>query len=865
MQAYPQPIPRQRVELRAALALALGCLLLYWLRGLPAPDGAAPPRVAHAQACPPYCPTPVITPAWHLHMCDESYQEQLDDNHCMRGPGVTEFPAGTTKVYVIYCHQQTDTVVIQIKDSGGGLQWVNHPDGVTYGGAGCESMVYAPRNGIPAGGSPFRTSTHWPEGPFTGVGAGIEWFTGAFVAWDQDVYYGLSAEGWLSARDPAANEDPIALETLRVRVSSTSDPEGFEWPLVEVRNGFSTFRAERPVRFTDRASNPSQGLLRVATRDLITVSYCPRNCQKPYTDTAVWYQLSATITPTPLPTWAGPAPTATHTPRPGVQLSYVTLRPAPSDVGYVPQISSNKERPNHLGYPTLYSGMWTRGTNRHYGMVQFDLATLPPGAQLVDGRLELVGRENRFTEAGSWAVKLLDSSIDAGWRQATFDAVDSSPVLAQLGPSLSDGELGVGRRNVLGLSAELLAALNARLSGSRRASFRVDGPAGEDQNLFAWETGVDVYNRATAPPDPALGPILFLAYTVPPEASPTPPATNTARATVMATGTPGPTASGTPTTPSAQPSASLPPPSPGPIPGTASPTATEAAAGATPSSTPSPEPTATATGPAVQRQVCVLAFNDRDGDGRLGPDERYLAGMTLRLTHLPSGVFDTWTTDGANQPDHCWSALIDGSYRLEVVALPPGLGASGAAERQFTVPFPGPPALYTFGARPPDTATPTPRATRRPSATLPPSPSPSPTDTPAPTVEGPSGQICASAFLDRNGDGLPAGDSRIAGLAIEVLAQADRGLVRALRSRADGPVCAVLPLGVYLLRSEAPAGAQASTPNERLVGLLSDGARREESFGWHRPDRAWQIHLPLILSARQRPPARLGFGPVRPW
>ena len=65
-------------------------------------------------------------------------------------------------------------MVIQIKDSGGGLQWVNHPDGVTYGGSGCETMVFAPRNGIPAGGSPFRTSTSWPEGPFTGVGTGIE-------------------------------------------------------------------------------------------------------------------------------------------------------------------------------------------------------------------------------------------------------------------------------------------------------------------------------------------------------------------------------------------------------------------------------------------------------------------------------------------------------------------------------------------------------------------------------------------------------------------------------------------------------------------------------------------------------------------
>lgn len=863
MHALPRAEARRHNELRAALALALGCLSLFVVRGLPGPSDGAPPRVAHAQACPPYCPTPVITPAWHLHMCDETYQEQLDDNHCMRGPGVTEFPAGTSKVYIIYCHQQTDTVVIQIKDSGGGLQWVNHPDGVTYGGSGCETMVFAPRNGIPAGGSPFRTAAHWPEGPFTGVGAGIEWYTGAFVAWDLDVYYGLSAEGWLSARDPAANEDPVALETLRVRVSSTSDPEGFDWPLLEVRNGFSSFRAERPIRFTDRASNPSQGLLRVATRDLITVSYCPRNCQKPYTDTAVWYQLSATITPTPLPTWAGPAPTATYTPRPGIQLSYVTLRPAPSDVGYVPQISSNKERPNHLGYPTLYSGMWTRGTNRHYGMLQFDLAGLPPGAQLMDGRLELVGRENRFTEAGTWSVKLLDASIDADWRLANFDRVDSCPVLAQVGPSLSDGELAVGRRNALGLSAEVLAALNQRVRGSRRASFRVDGPAGEDQNLFAWETGVDVYNRAAAPPDPSLGPMLFLAYTVPPEASPTPPASVTPRPSAAVTGVASATAAAATASPTAGATARPSTPVPG-MTTTATATSSDtppAPPSAGPSS--SPAPSATATGPALQRQICVLAYLDADGDGNLGPNERYLAGMTLRLTHLPSGVFDSWTTDGANQPDHCWSSLIEGAYRLQAAALPGGLVASGPAERDFSVPFPGPPALFTFGARPPATVTPTPLATRRPSATLPPSPSPSPTDTPAPTVEGPAGQICAWAFLDRNGDGLPAGDSRIGGLAFDILDRTDRTLLRRLRSRADGPVCAILPLGVYLLTSEAAPGAQASTPSERLVGLLSDGSRREEAFGWHRPDRAWQVYLPRLATSRSRPPSRAFVGPFQ--
>lgn len=853
-------LPREAVAAGLLLALTLLLALGRGMSGGDLPSGSI--RVAHAQACPPYCPTPVITPAWHLHMCDMSYQEQLGDNHCMRGPGVTEFPAGTAKVYIIYCHQQTDTVVIQIKDSGGGLQWVNHPDGVTYGGSGCETMVFSPRNGIPSGGSPFRTSATWPEGPFTGVGPGIEWYTGGFVAWDQDVYYGLSAEGWLSARDPGANEDPTVLETITVRVSSTSDPVGFDWPLKEVLAGFSTFRAERPIRFTDRASNPAQGLLRVSTRDILTVSYCPRSCQKPYLDTAVWYQLSATITPTPLPTWAGPAPTATSTPRPGIKLAYVSLRPAPADVGYVPQVSTNKDRPNHLGYPTLYSGMWTHGTNRHYGLVQFDMASLPAGAQVVEGRLELVGRESRFTQPGSWAVKLLAPGIDPTWRQATFDQFDSAQVLAQVGATLSDGELAVGRRNALGLSAEVVGLLNSRLAGTKRASFRVDGPVGEEQNLFAWESGVDVYNRASTPPDPALGPVLVLAYSVPPEVSPTAPPTVTALATTPGTGTPTAATIGTPPATLTPGATRSPASTPSVTPSTATTSPTPpVSASATATSSPSP----TATGPATQRQVCVVAFMDLNGDGLRDADERFLPGVTLKLTHLPSGVFDTWTTDGTNDPDHCWSSLIDGAYRLEAQSLPSGLVASGGRERLFTVPFPGLPALYAFGARTPATVTPTPRATIRPTLTPLPSPSPSPSDTPQPTVTGPAGQICAAVFEDRDGDGRQNGEPYLAGQDLEILENADRLVLRRLRSRADAAVCVALPLGVFVVRMDPVSGAIATTLQEQLVGLLSDGARREVGFGWRWPARAWQIWLPMSLVSRSRPPAAGPMGLRRWW
>ncbi len=938
----PCPRPERRPGWLALAMLAAMVLAALALAGL------AAPLPATAQACPPYCETPIVTPAWHLHMCDESYQEQLDDNHCMRGPGMVEFPSGTDKVHVIYCHKYADTVVVQIKDSGGGLQWVNHPDGETYTGDGCESLVFSHRNGIPSAGSPYYTSAYWPEGPFNGVGAGIEWFIGLFVAFDQDVYYGQGAEAYLTARDPAANEDPTQRDTLTVRVTSDSDPMGIDVVLREEALGFPLFKSERPVRFSTVASNPAQGVLKVNNRDTLTVSYCPRNCGSPYTDTAQWYQLNATITPTSLPTWSGPAPTATHTPEPGRRVEYLTLRPAPADVGYCPQISTNKGRPNHLGYPSLYTGMWTRGTNSHFGMLQFDLSALPEDAFIIDARLELVGRESKFTKPGSWAVKLLDRTMDAGWRDATYEDLRTTTVLAQIGPTLTDADVAVGRRNSFGFLHDQLAWLNDRLATTGKVSFRTDGPGGDENNLFAWHTGVDIYNREPEPPDPALGPALYLAY----EVGPLPTATGSGAGTASATpppsaspltsATPGGPASSTPTsatpgpgTPSSTPrfptivvptpTATMAPGSatattapgsatattmPGSatstaeVPSTAAPTATmggpatstpgpgtpsatsmspatavaylhgrarhavgdiPAAPPETPPATalPASTPSATATGPAVQRQVCVVAFDDRNGNGGREPEERFLAGVTVRLTHVRSGAFISRLTDGANDPDYCWNGLIDGDYSLATVTLPDGYHHTGAAEHRFTVPFPGLPARYSFGARlgPPPSPTPVasntpaPTATRAPTGTATPTATatPSPTATPQPTVVGPAGELCLAVFHDRQGSGFPE-PGHVLQADVRMTVRDETGtIVREVLSRSDEPVCVRLGVGVYYARATVVPGWVATSAEEQAVLVTLDG-RQTVYFGQRRLREPGQVYLPFTLRPRPGTP-----------
>ncbi len=888
----PRVIHLRRFAPYGLLAVAITVLALV---------GVLPPSTppARAQACPPYCATPVITPAWHLHMCDEPYQEQQDDNHCMRGKGVTEFPAATDRVYIIYCHKYSDTVMVFVKDSGGGLQFINHPDGVTYSGEGCETLIFAHANGIPPGGSPYFTSASWPEGPFSGAGAGIEWYIGGYIAFDQDDYYGNDAQAFITARDPGAEPAPGQRRTIEVRVSSTSDPTGIPLTLREQAAGFSIFKSEQPLRFSQLASNAAQGVIKVRNRDVITVSFCPRNCTTPYSDTATWYQLAVTVTPTPLPTWAGPPPTETATPPPDLPVRYLTLRPAPADVGYVPQIGTNKDRANHLGYPTIYAGMWTRGRNIHHGMVQFDLSELPEDARAIEARLEMVGRESTYTKPGTWSVALLDGAIDAGWRQATYDQVHGTQVLAQLEPVLADYDVGVGRRNGFGLTGAALDALNQRLATTRRISFRVDGPGGEDNNLFAWESGVDTYNRAPDPPDPALGPSLHLAYGVLPEPTPETPGATPASATPigpLATATASATASATPTgplgatatstvtpppasttltpvTPSTPPptTSTAPTPSPmatpsttstAPIATSATPSPTDTAPAGTAPTTPPPArtattaPTATPFGPATGRQVCVLAYDDRDGDSQRGPDERFLAGVTLRLTHTRSGVFDSWTTDGANDPDYCWNGLVDGPYTLRAVGLPRGYVASGPQEYRLDVPYAGSPPHYAFGARRPELPT----ATRAPSATIAsthtPAPTPTRTPTPEPTISGPSGEICLEVFEDRDRDHAPGEDEpRLAGPRLRIADQ-NHAVVRELVARSDGPVCARLATGVYyagvVAGSAGLPGLVPTTALEEAV-LLTEGVRRGVAFGWYRPgpgERAW---LPRVLREGPRP------------
>jgi len=61
-------------------------------------------------------------------------------------------------------------------------------------------------------------------------------------------------------------------------------------------------------------------------------------------------------------------------------------------------------------------------------------------------------------------------------------------------------------------------------------------------------------------------------------------------------------------------------------------------------------------------QICVTAFDDRDGDGKHGADEKALAGAVFRLSDA-NGPKDVYTTDGTHEP-YCFTRLQPGNYPL---------------------------------------------------------------------------------------------------------------------------------------------------------------------------------------------------------
>jgi len=180
----------------------------------------------------------------------------------------------------------------------------------------------------------------------------------------------------------------------------------------------------------------------------------------------------------------------------------VELTPEEMAVGWV---ASHEPNRNHFGDDDLYAG--TYGGRIYMGAIQFDLSAIPAGAQITGAELRLTGQTREYIGVGGvWIVYMLEESVDDGWSTHGYQEIAAAATLGIVGKPMENRELGPSKVNVLDFSSELIAALQERLAGSKRVSFRIEGPKGGTNNVFSWDTGYGVGGLGAKP-------VLVISYT----------------------------------------------------------------------------------------------------------------------------------------------------------------------------------------------------------------------------------------------------------------------------------------------------------------------------------------------------------------
>ncbi len=259
------------------------------------------------------------------------------------------------------------------------------------------------------------------------------------------------------------------------------------------------------------------GLLLVAGVSLLGLIFCIGQGLQPAA--ATWARVPASASPTfpagPLPT---PAPfqftpatvepaVPAGVPAPGAAGLVLTL--PPESAGW----ASSLDGRTHFGFPNIHAGR----LNGHvyYGALQFDLSSVPAGATLTYASLELAALDGQHLgQAGAWQLHLLHPAIQAAWRgELRYETLRAAQELAAFTPGLTPADLAGSRRHVFNFGPDHLAALQQSLAAGA-AFFRLDGPAGGEDNLFTWDSG---YRKDQVL---ATAPLLRLAFDLPPTPAP---------------------------------------------------------------------------------------------------------------------------------------------------------------------------------------------------------------------------------------------------------------------------------------------------------------------------------------------------------
>lgn len=173
----------------------------------------------------------------------------------------------------------------------------------------------------------------------------------------------------------------------------------------------------------------------------------------------------------------------------------VSLYPPAQWVGWV---ASNNLEGNYFGGSSLYAGYYNNVT--YYGLVRFDLGEIA-GAPLHSAALRLSGLNGEWLDGeGTWTIELLESDPgDLPSELSTFEEIQEAPALSAYSFTIQSSDLGPGRVNEFIFTDEQLALLEERAAQTGRATFRLTGPAEEENALFAWDSGYGLASRGARP------------------------------------------------------------------------------------------------------------------------------------------------------------------------------------------------------------------------------------------------------------------------------------------------------------------------------------------------------------------------------
>jgi minor extracellular protease Epr len=127
-----------------------------------------------------------------------------------------------------------------------------------------------------------------------------------------------------------------------------------------------------------------------------------------------------------------------------------------------------------------------------FGVLQFNLSSIPPGSQVVEAALELTGAWKWVGKPAKFEVQLLEPAVDGRWEELDYASVTGADPLLTLSPTLTEYNLGENLVNRFSVGS---GYLEDRRASTDRLTFRIDGPKislGHGWMWFTWWSG----NRA---------------------------------------------------------------------------------------------------------------------------------------------------------------------------------------------------------------------------------------------------------------------------------------------------------------------------------------------------------------------------------